>query len=260
MFITTKAEFIWDGEKYVEVHTEGYEYEGELELADYRDDEDYTSYGAGGSSTTTGGGGGGPSLDDLMNKDVAQIMKEMGYSPEDIEKYSGYAPEFDPWKSGYAQEAYDVNLTRMDLEQSGIETSRKLTEDLFGLSQQNLTQQMFGATQAGEQSLYGAFQQQSAIGGAGLGQRSNITNRMKSEAMSQYGTQMDTLGLQGLEQEAKFTAQMDDYTNQLSMLETDRSMSDIDLRRDVESEQRQYEDDFWEFMTFLKTNFDVGFD
>ena len=254
MFITTKAEFIWDGEKYVEVHTEGYEYEGELELAG-ADDDDYTS----GSSTTTGGEG-GPSLDDLMNKDVAQIMKEMGYSSEDIEKYSGYAPEFDPWKSGYAQEAYDVNLTRMDLEQSGIETSRKLTEDLFGLSQQNLTQQMFGATQAGEQSLYGAFQQQSAIGGAGLGQRSNITNRMKSEAMSQYGTQMDTLGLQGLEQESKFTAQMDDYTNQLSMLETDRGMADIDLRKDVESEQRQYEDDFWEFMTFLKTNFDVGFD
>ena len=41
MFITTKAEFIWDGEKYVEIHTEGYEYEGELELADYGDDEDY---------------------------------------------------------------------------------------------------------------------------------------------------------------------------------------------------------------------------
>ena len=137
---------------------------------------------------------------------------------------------------------------------------RQLTEDLFGLSQQNLTQQMFGAAQSGEQSLYGAYQQQSAIGGAGLGQRRNITNRMKSDAMSQYGTQMDTLGLQGLEQEAKFTAQMDDYTNQLSMLETDRSKSDIDLRRDIESEKRQYEDDFWEFMTFLQTNFQVGFE
>ena len=35
MFITTKAEFTWDKDlkKYVEVHTEGYEYEGELAFA-----------------------------------------------------------------------------------------------------------------------------------------------------------------------------------------------------------------------------------
>ena len=35
MFITTKAEFVWDKDlkKYVEVHTEGYEYDGELALA-----------------------------------------------------------------------------------------------------------------------------------------------------------------------------------------------------------------------------------
>ena len=36
-------------------------------------------------------------------------------------------------------------------------------------------------------------------------------------------------------------------------------MLDVDYRRDVESEQRQYEDEFWEFMTFLKSEFDVGF-
>ena len=40
MFITTKAKFEWDKElgKYVEVSTEGYEYEGELALADNHDD------------------------------------------------------------------------------------------------------------------------------------------------------------------------------------------------------------------------------
>tara|TARA_R100000664_G_scaffold14874_1_gene23279 strand:- start:20418 stop:21200 length:783 start_codon:yes stop_codon:yes gene_type:complete len=259
MFITTKAEFKWDGEKYVEVHTEGYEYEGELALADYGDDDDYTSHGAGGQGANPGSGG-SPSLQDLTTKDVGQIMLDMGFTQEEVDKYAGYVPEFDPWKAGYAQEAYDVNATRMDLEQSGIETSRQLTQDLFGLSQQGLSQQMFGAAQAGEQSLYGAYQQQSAVAGAGLGKRSNITDRMRGQSISQYESQMDTLGLQGLEQEAKFEAQMEDFTNQLSMLETDRSMADIDLRRDVESEQRQYEDDFWEFMTFLKTNFDVGFD
>jgi uncharacterized protein YihD (DUF1040 family) len=259
MFITTKAEFKWDGEKYVEVHTEGYEYEGELALAYAGDDSSHTSHGAGGEGADPGSGG-SPSLADLTTKDVGQIMLDMGFTQEEVDQYSGYVPEFDPWKSGYAQEAYDVNATRMDLEQSGIETSRQLTQDLFGLSQQSLSQQMFGASQAGQQSLYGAYQQQSAIAGAGLGKRSNITDRMRGQSISQYESQMDTLGLQGLEQEAKFEAQMEDFTNQLSMLETDRSMADIDLRRDVESEQRQYEDDFWEFMTFLKTNFEVGFD
>tara|TARA_R100000234_G_scaffold120126_1_gene105680 strand:- start:14149 stop:14940 length:792 start_codon:yes stop_codon:yes gene_type:complete len=262
MFITTKAEFQWDGEKYVEIHTEGFEYEGDLELA-AMDDSGSSSgagVGAGAGTGSSSPSGGFPTLYDLTTRDVASIMLDMGFTQEEVDQYSGYVPEFDPWKAGYAAEEAEVGLQRLNIEEEGIGLQRQLTEDLFGISQESLQKQMFGAASSVEQNLYGAFQQQSSIAGAGLGQRQNISDRGRSQAMAQYGSQMDTLGLQSLEQSAKYGAQMGEFDNQLAMLETDRAMVDIGLRKDIESEQRQYEDDFWDFMTFLKTNFDVGFD
>ena len=252
MFITTKAEFIWDGEKYVETHTEGYEYEGELALADIEDDLDTIV-------TTPTEVSGGPSLYDLTSRDIASIMKDMGFDPEDIEKYAGYIPEFDPWKAGYAEEEKGFGMARIGIEEKELGLQRKLTEDLFGFGQQALSQQMFGAAQTGEQSLYQASQQGAAVEAAGLGKRTGITDRGKQAAMSQYGGQMETLALQGLEQETKYQASLEQLGYELETLGLEQSMLDIDYRTDVESEQRQYEDEFWEFMTFLKSEFDVGF-
>ena len=44
IFVNTKAVFEWDGEKYIETHTEGYEYEGPIALADTAGDEDDPKY------------------------------------------------------------------------------------------------------------------------------------------------------------------------------------------------------------------------
>jgi hypothetical protein len=253
MFITTKSEFIWDGEKYVETHTEGYEYEGELELL-------------AGTPGTMGQfappptpPSTSPSLQDLTSKDIATIMADMGFDEADIQKYAGYVPEFDPWKSDYAAEEKGIGLSRIGIEKKELSSQRKLTEDLFGLGQQSLQKQMFGTAQAGEQSLYQSYQQGAAVESAGLGKRTGITDRSKSTAMSQYGGQMESLALQGLEQETKYKSSLDQLSHQLSSLGLEEQMIDIDYRRDVESEQRQYEDEFWEFMTFLKSEFDVGF-
>jgi len=261
MFITTKSEFIWDGDKYVETHTEGYEYEGELSLA-YGQDDLYSredQYGQSTSTSTSTTGSTGPSLQDLTSKDVATLMADMGFDPSDIEKYAGYIPEFDPWKADYAAEEKGMGLARIGIEKQELSSQRKLTEDLFGLGQQSLQKQMFGTAQAGEQSLYQSYQQGAAVESAGLGKRTGITDRSKSTAMSQYGGQMESLALQGLEQEAKYKSSLDQLSYQLSSLGLEEQMIDIDYRKDVESEQRQYEDEFWEFMTFLKSEFDVGF-
>jgi len=252
MFITTKAEFEWNGEEYVEVHTEGYEYEGELSLA-YRPGSVGDSGPSGSSDEPYS-----PSLAELTSTDVGTIMKNMGFSDEAVEKYAGYVPQYDPWKAGYAQEEYGLGMDRLDLQRSGVETQSQLTENLFGLSGQRLQQQMFGAASKGEQSLYGAYQQQSAIGAAGLGQRRNISDRLRAQGISQYESGMDALSISGLEQESRYDAAMQGFANQLSMLDIESDMAGVDLRRDVEAEKRQYEDDFWEFMTFLKSNFDVG--
>ena len=258
MFITTKSEFIWDGDKYVETHTEGYEYEGELSLA-YTPGVGFSYPATTDEQSTSTTGSTGPSLQDLTSKDIATIMEDMGFAQTDIEKYAGYIPEFDPWKKDYAREEKVIGLARIGIEKQELGTQRKLTEDLFGLGQQSLQKQMFGTAQAGEQSLYQSYQQGAALESAGLGKRSGISDRSKSAAMSQYGGQMEALALQGLEQETKYQSSLDQLSHQLSSLGLEEQMLDIDYRRDVESEKRQYEDDFWEFMTFLKSEFDVGF-
>ena len=53
---------------------------------------------------------------------------------------------------------------------------------------------------------------------------------------------------------------MDDFQSQLQMAGLQERGLDIDYRKDVEASQRAYEDEFWDFMTFLKTEFDIGFD
>jgi|TARA_R110000824_G_scaffold118830_3_gene271232 hypothetical protein len=257
MFITTKSVFIWNGEKYVETHTEGYEYEGELSLA-YGQDDLYSREDQSGQSPFPSTNS-APSLQDLTSKDIASIMADMGYDPKDIKDYAGYIPEFDPWKSEYASEEKGIGLSKINIEKQEIGDQRKLTEDLFGLGQESLQKQMFGTAQAGEQSLYQSYQQGSDIESAGLGKRSGITDRSKSSAMSQYGGQMESLALQGLEQETKYKASLDQLSHQLSSLGLEEQMIDVDYRKEVESEKRQYEDEFWEFMTFLKSEFDVGF-
>ena len=254
MFITTKSEFIWDGDKYVETHTEGYEYEGELDTLESR----YSTI-SGITPPPPPSASTGPSLQDLTSKDIASLMADMGFDEADIEKYAGYIPEFDPWKSEYAKEEKDLSLSRIGIEKQELGTQRKLTEDLFGLGQESLQKQMFGTAQSGEQSLYQSYQQGAAVESAGLGKRAGITDRSKSAAMSQYGGQMESLALQGLEQETKYKSSLDQLSHQLSSLGLDEQMADVDYRRDVESEQRQYEDEFWEFMTFLQSEFEVGF-
>ena len=200
-----------------------------------------------------------PSLYDLTNKDIASIMKDMGYSDEDIKKYSGYVPEYDPYKEEFALEEFQLGQQGLNLQRGQLESQRQLTEDLFGLGQESLQKQIFGAAQSGEQSLYQAFQEGSTIQSAGLGSRSNIANKSKKAIMSQSADQMDILTLQGLEQETKYKSSLDDLSYKLQNLGLQEQSMGMDYRQSVEESQRNYEDDFWEFMTMLKTQFDVGY-
>ena len=257
MFITTKAEFVWDGEKYVEIHTEGYEYKGDLALADIEDDLEEQERHTGASGNY---GSVMPSLYDLTTKDIGSIMSDMGFSSDEIKKYAGYVPTYDPWKEEYAAEELALGKERIGMEKSGIKRQRELSSDLYGIGQQSLMQQIGASTDTGEQSLYGMFQQGAAVQSGGLGQRVNITGRGRKSAIEQSAQQASSFALQGLEQQRRYESSMDDFQSQLQMAGLQERGLDIDYRKDVEASQRAYEDEFWDFMTFLKTEFDIGFD
>ena len=78
MHINTKAIFEWDNnlKQYVEIHNEGYEYEGELELALRSLFDEYSDYGGGG-----GGYGGGGFSGVGANQDVEISGDIYGMSP-----------------------------------------------------------------------------------------------------------------------------------------------------------------------------------
>jgi len=66
MWINTKVEFEWDGEKYVEVHSEGYEYSGDIDYAQVIPTmgASYSPPGGGGGGGTSPQGSQGPWSDD----------------------------------------------------------------------------------------------------------------------------------------------------------------------------------------------------
>jgi len=214
----------------------------------------------GGSGTNLGmGGNTSPSLYDLTTKDMASIMRDMGFSEDDIQKYSGYVPVYDPWKEEFSQREMELGQERLGLERQSVMNERDLSQQLYGLGQESLMNQMSGVTTSGEQSLYDIFSQTSGVEGAGLGSRSNLTGRARSSAINQSTQQSDILSMQGQEQTARYGAAMQGFESQLGLMGVEEKGLTMDYERDVTSSQQEYEDEFWDFMTFLQTEFEVGF-
>tara|TARA_Y100000590_G_scaffold337649_1_gene384667 strand:- start:5844 stop:7058 length:1215 start_codon:yes stop_codon:yes gene_type:complete len=92
MWINTKVEFEWDGEQYVEVHSEGYEYGGDIDYAQVIPTmgDSYSPPGGGGRGGTSPQGSQGPWSDD----------------PAFFEWFMGSYPNMD-WDSLSEQQQYE---------------------------------------------------------------------------------------------------------------------------------------------------------
>ena len=152
MFITTKAEFIWDGEQYVEVHTEGYDYEGELDLAITDKEQIVSQYGLLDSRGTHT-----PSLWNLINMNVDDVLKWMGYSDTDIDKYGYMVPEYDPYEENIARDEYDLTMEAIENKESAYNQKIKESTNMYQLSQEQRSSNLYDIAQAGEMKGYEAF-------------------------------------------------------------------------------------------------------
>ena len=253
MIITTKAVFEWDNDtnQYVEVYTEGYEYEGDLVLASYHEDENPEPEG---ESTRNM-----PTAWDFQNKTMEEIMSAMGYTSSEVSDYADYIPRYDPWRAEYATETAGLQRETVGLEQEGIMGQRDLASNLYGLSERGLSIARTDTSRGGEQALYEAFQQGSTLSQAGLGKRSNLTRRGKESIISGAQTKSESLRLQGLEKMYGYEQSLQDIDRQMSQSGIDLQQIGLDEQRDIDRSLADYDDKFWAFVNQLNIDHGVDF-
>ena len=272
MRITTKAVFEWDKDtsQYVEVYTEGYDYEGELSLAhtgdhsqlsDEQSDQHFDQFHGGTPSSVQTGGTARtmPTAWDFANKSMEDIMLGMGYTEQEVADHAEYVPRYDPWAADYAQERGGIERAGVALETEGIRGEQKLATELYGLSQEGLESGLQSVYGGGEQAMYEVFQQGSTLAAGGLGQRSNLTRRGKSQAISASEEQSDRLRLQGLEKTLGYESGMQDLNLQMKQKGLDMAMIDVEETRDVEASLAEYDLRFWDFVSALNLEHGVDF-
>ena len=198
-----------------------------------------------------------PSLSDLTSGSIQDILSNMGFSQSDIDKYAEYFQDYDPYKEEYAQERYGIEAEGFGLEKAGISLQEGLTRDLYGLGQMSFDRKMGQTLSAGEGQMYDIYSQQRQLSGSGLGDTSRFTKRAKKTAMSgAYGGLQD-LSDQMWESDIRFSSAMSGYGLQRSEIGIKESLADLELRQVQEESRRDYEDEFWDFLTMLGTEFDV---
>ena len=246
MFITTKAEFIWDGEQYVEVHTEGYDYEGELDLAITDKEQIVSQYGLLDSRGTPT-----PSLWNLINMNVDDVLKWMGYSDTDIDKYGYMVPEYDPYEENIARDEYDLTMEAISNKESAYNQKIKESTSMYQLSQEQRSSNLYDIAQAGEMKGYEAFAQESAVSGGGLG----MSNKRARSAMIRASeSESDKIRMSGLSDKSQYESAIDTVERDIDSLETERGSTLLDLEKSVGRAERNYETEFWDFISFLDEN------
>lgn len=256
MIITTKAVFEWDNDtnQYVEVYTEGYEYDGDLVLA-----TEHTHLSKETTPPTIGTQRTMPTAWDFQNKTMEEIMSAMGYTSSEVSDYADYIPRYDPWRAEYATETAELGRETVGLEQAGMMEQRELASNLYGLSERGLSIARTDVSRGGEQALYEAFQQGSTLSQAGLGKRSNLTRRGKSSIISGAQTKSESLRLQGLEKMYGYEQSLKDIDRQMAQSGIDLQQIGLDEQRDIDRSLADYDDKFWAFVNQLNVDHQVDF-
>ena len=201
-----------------------------------------------------------PTLSDLTSGDIGSIMRQMGYEDQDITKYSEYFQDYDPYKSEFAQERYGFEMEGIGLKEAGIGIEQSLTQDLYGLGQVALDKKLGQTYETGESQMYDIFAQGDTLASGGLGDRSRFGKRAKKGVMSGTYGAMENINLEQQEQDIRYGSAMQGFNVQRQGLGLEKSLADLDMRTVIAESERDYEDEFWDFLTMLGIEFDVDTD
>lgn len=254
MFVTTKAEYIWDSSsnKYIEVYTEGYEYSGEVAF---------------------------------LQSSMEDLMRSMGYDEENIEKYAGFAPSYEQWQEkyleeeyGYAGEEYDIagEQYRMAGERDVFATARRgeareAAGKELGFAYQTMGQQMTGTLASSQTQAYDIFAQGEQVAAGGLGARKGLTQRGMQTLEAGTETALGGQAMTGLRAEAAYEGTLSDVAasafgaaQQYETAGLQYDLADIGFRRagseyrsGYEELYRDYEQSMYDYLLMLGQEFDI---
>jgi len=254
MFVTTRAEYIWDSSsnKYIEVYTEGYEYSGEVAF---------------------------------LQSSMEDLMRSMGYDEEDIEKYAGFAPSYEQWQEkyleeeyGYAGEEYDIagEQYRMAGERDVFATARRgeareAAGKELGFAYQTMGQQMTGTLASSQTQAYDIFAQGEQVAAGGLGARKGLTQRGMQTLEAGTETALGGQAMTGLRAEAAYEGTLSDVAasafgaaQQYETAGLQYDLADIGFRRAGTEYERGYEElgqDYeqamYDYLLMLGQEFDI---
>lgn len=276
MFITTKAEFIWDSSlsKYVEVSNDGYEYNGEVskchgdhsanpdlgESNPYDPNYDFeqfsywqTTHSAvhGGNMDLDETGGDDLTMQDFVDLSGEELMEEMGYDPADVEKYGEFVPEYDPWREEFALDRRDLERDIGALKTSQLAGRGEALKKSFGFQMEDIQQKMGGALGQGEQSLYNIYTQGQQVAAGGLGGRSGISRRARRGISGEVGAALGGFRSQGLQMENQLLASLSDLSTEAGILKFKDDLSALDYQEDITGARAEHTDEVWDYLRSL---------
>ena len=283
MFITTKAEFIWDSSlsKYVEVSNDGYEYDGEVlkchgdhSGSDFLDEElaEENPYDPNASSISTrlfgtwqgehnafhGGdmdldetGGDDLTMQDFIDMSGEELMEEMGYDITDVEKYGEFVPQYDPWREEFAGQRRGIEQDIGALKTAQLAGRGESLKKSFGFQMEDIQQKMGGALGQGEQSLYNIYTQGQQVAAGGLGGRSGISRRARRGISGEVGAALGGFRSQGLQMENQLLASLSDLSTEAGILQFKDELSALDYQEDITGAQSAHRDEVWDYLRSL---------
>ena len=264
MFITTKSEFIWDGNKYVETHTEGYEYEGELSLADIEDElssGNVTSTPYQLNTTTNTVGSDFPNLQDLLGMPIDSVLSRMGFTDAEVSDYDYMVPEYDPYFSNIALDEYNLDLESIGLKEEGYKAQIDTATSLYDITKKSQSSDLYSVSQAGETQGYQAYGQESAAlaGGLGSSRARRIGDMGRETIETGVGSESERIRRSGEQSKVQYESAIDASERDILALDQSRASSLMSYEKAVGTSERDFQDEFWNFIGFLDEK-DIKFD
>ena len=200
-----------------------------------------------------------PTLDDLLNSPMNNILSRMGYTQEELSDYSYMFPEYDPYDANVALDRYNLENESFDLKSDSLQNQREDANEMFQLSKTSADTSLYDIAASGEAAGYEVFSGNQNIMSSGLGQGGRFRSRALKQAQAKSDTASSQVAADMASKEIQYEASLEQIENDLAQLEIGRQESLINYDERVQSTEKEFETEFWDFVSFLGEN-NVDFD
>ena len=166
----------------------------------------------------------------------------------------------------YKSRKQDLNIARqvaayIGLKEEGYQAQMETAKNLYDLTRESQSADLYSVTQAGEARGTQAYGQEAAIFAGGLGgTRARRIGGIGREAIETgVESESDKIMRAGKQSKVQYESAIDTSERDIEALALSRSASLIDYEQKVGTLERDFENEFWDFIGFLDEN-EIRFD